>query len=60
MKKVVVDQLYPTIGPSLDHEYQYESGDDGDKGTIKKLGKLNTMTPSLSNINNGHGVVNLS
>ncbi len=38
MKKVMVDQLYPTIGPSLGHEYQDESGDDGDKGTIKKLG----------------------
>jgi hypothetical protein len=38
MRKVVVDQLYPTIGPFLGLEYQDESSDDGDKGTTKKLG----------------------
>jgi hypothetical protein len=60
MRKVVVDQLYPTIGPFLSLEYQDESGDDGDKGTTKKLGQLNTMVLGLSSTSDGHGVVNLS
>jgi hypothetical protein len=60
MRKVVVNQLYPTIGPFLGLEYQDEYSDDGDKGTTKKFGQLNTMAPSPSSINDGHGVINLS
>lgn len=56
----MVDQLYPTIGPFLGLEYQDEFGYDGDKGTTKNLGQLNTMALGPSSINDGHGVVNLS
>jgi hypothetical protein len=59
MRKVMVDQLYPTISPFLGLSIK-AFGDDGDKGTTKKLGQLNSMAPSPSSINNGHGVANLS
>jgi hypothetical protein len=39
MKKVLVDQLHPIMGPSPTPDYQNESNDHVDKETTKKLGQ---------------------